>query len=141
MTITRRRASALGAAAASFLLVAACGSNATTQAVTPNVLVVPTGGVSLDLLEGLVVSQLEASIPDIVGEVESEQITLPAGDALRMRYVLGLDPSGGSDIEIAVHQFLVVDDASGLYLTVSGPATDAFSAEALEIAESLELVD
>jgi hypothetical protein len=105
-----------------------------------NVLVIPTGGVSLDLIEPTVVSQLETTLPDIDGEIETERVTLPAGEALRISYVLGLSPNG-SDVDVAIHQFLVVGDTNGVYLTVSGPPGDELADDALGIAQTLELVD
>jgi hypothetical protein len=106
-----------------------------------NILVTPTGGTSLDLLEQVIVGQLEATLPDIAGEIETERLTLPSGDSLRMSYALDVDPTGGSAMQVAIHQFLIIDGAQGIFLTVSGPASDEFAAEALGIAEGFELLD
>ena len=106
-----------------------------------NVLVLPTGGVSLDLIEPTVVSQLEATLTDINGDVETERVTLPAGEALKISYELGLSPAGGSDVNVAIHQYLVVGDTNGVYLTVSGVPGEDLESTALEIAQTLELVD
>jgi hypothetical protein len=106
-----------------------------------NVIATPSGGVSIDLLEQIVVGQLEATFPDLEGDIESERVTLPAGDALHISYSVDTDAPDGTKLDLTIHQFLVEGDGTAYYVTVTGPSTDEFAAQALEIAESLELVN
>jgi hypothetical protein len=130
------------AAASGIKLFAIDQNGITPEFVTnANVLVIPTGGVSLDLIESTVVSQLETTLPNINGEIETERVTLPSGEALHISYVLGLQPEGGSDVDVAIHQFLMVGDTSGVYLTVSGLPGDETADKALELAQTFEFVD
>ena len=106
-----------------------------------NILSIPTGGLSLNLLEQTVVAQLEGTLQNVEGEIESERVALPAGESLRITYVLGMDAAGVPGVNAAVHQFLILGETTGYFVTVSGPNTEEFAAEALAIASTFELLE
>ncbi len=105
-----------------------------------NILSIPSAGLSLNLLEHTIVAQLRNALPTLQGEIASERITLPAGDSLQMTYDLDMgDVAPGRSV--GVHQFLIVGETAGYFVTVSGPSTPEFADEALEIASTCGFVE
>ena len=95
-----------------------------------NILVVPSFGVSMDLLEQATKAQL-ASVAQ--GEIASERITVPAGEALHLTYAVA---AAGVPTAPTVDQYVVMTDKSQLIVSV----TNAGPGEASAIAQSLELL-
>jgi hypothetical protein len=96
-----------------------------------NILVVPSMGLSLDLLEQASVLQLK-NVAD--GEVATERVALPVGEALHLKYAVA---SQGLPSAPTIDQYVVVTDTSQFIVSV----TNAASGEAAAIANSLELLD
>lgn len=94
------------------------------------VLALPGMGLSLDLLDQINQSQLENMAE---GDIVSERITLPAGDAIHYRYRLGVEGTGGATLD----QYFVLVGANQLVVT----ATNATETDARAIADSIEVVD
>lgn len=94
------------------------------------VLALPGMGLSLDLLDQINKSQLESLAE---GDIVSERVTLPAGDAIHYRYSLGVEGTGGATLD----QYFVLAGANQLVVT----ATNASEADAAAIANSIEVVD
>lgn len=96
-----------------------------------NVIALPGTGMSLDLLEQLNTSQIKALAG---GDVTSERVTLPAGDAVHFRYELAAQgvPSGTS-----IDQYLLLVGDNQLVVT----ATNASAEDAAAIANSIEVLD
>jgi hypothetical protein len=95
-----------------------------------NVLAVPNFGVSMDLLEQASLAQLKAVAQ---GDIDSERITLPAGEALHLRYAVAAQ---GVPTAPTVDQYIVVAGDSQLIVSV----TNSASGEAEAIAQSIELL-
>jgi hypothetical protein len=102
---------------------AASGSNL-------SILALPGGGLSLDLLEQINSVQLEQLAQ---GEIESERVTLPAGEAIHYTYQV----SGVGGTSPTIEQYLVLAGDNQLVVSVTGGS--AGDAEA--IANSIELLD
>jgi hypothetical protein len=101
-----------------------------------NILSAPSMGLSLEFLEELNVSQIE-QLDTVVGEVTSERITLPSGEALHLSYAL----SGGDTAdEIVLEQYLFLAGNSQHILTVTGEDDPDVAAEAAAMAESFEIL-
>jgi hypothetical protein len=115
---------------ASGLVLFAFGPNP-LKGTNVNVLVVPSFGVSMDLLEQASVAQLN-SVAD--GEISSGRVTLPAGEALHLQYAV---KSGNLPTSPVVEQYVLVTDSSQYILSV----TNAAKGEAAAIAQSIELLD
>ena len=94
------------------------------------VLALPGMGLSLDLLDQINRSQLESLAE---GDIVSERVKLPAGDAIHYRYSLGVEGTGGATLD----QYFVLAGANQLVVT----ATNASEADAAAIANSIEVVD
>lgn len=94
------------------------------------VLALPGMGMSLDLLDQINSSQLENLAQ---GDVVSERITLPAGDAIHYRYALGVEGAGGATLD----QYFILAGSNQLVVT----ATNASEADAKAIANSVEVVN
>ena len=94
------------------------------------VLALPGMGLSLDLLDQINSSQLENLAE---GDVVSERITLPAGDAIHYRYALGVEGAGGATLD----QYFILAGSNQLVVT----ATNADEADAKAIANSVEVVN
>jgi len=102
-----------------------------TKGTNLNVITLPGAGLSLDLLEQVNKSQIEA----IAGpNVTVERITLPAGDAIHYRYEL---TPQGSTTGTSIDQYLMLVGDNQLVVT----ATNATAAEATAIANSIEAVN
>jgi hypothetical protein len=97
-----------------------------------NILVVPSFGVSMDLLEQATLAQLKSVAQ---GDIASERISLPrAGEALHLRYALAAEGLPSAPI---VDQYVVMTSTSQLIVSV----TNAEPADASAIAQSIELLD
>jgi hypothetical protein len=96
-----------------------------------NILVAPSFGVSLDLLEQASVAQVKA-IAD--GSVASDRVGLPAGQALHLKYELA---SANTPTSAAVEQYILLTDKQQYVVSV----TNAKAGEAETIARSIELLD
>ena len=95
-----------------------------------NVLAIPSMGVSLDLLEQLNLSQVEQLAE---GDVVTERVELPAGEALHFRYTI----SAGAAGSVTLDQYLVLVGDNQLFVTVTGgePGEAASMAESIEVLE------
>ncbi len=96
-----------------------------------NILAVPSLGMSLDLLEQATLAQLKSVAQ---GEVASERVTLPAGQALHLKYAIAAE---GVPNAPTVDQYVVITDKSQIIISV----TNAEPADASVIAQSIELLD
>lgn len=94
------------------------------------VLALPSMGLSLDLLDQINTSQLENLAQ---GDIESERITLPAGDAIHYHYALGAAGTGTATLD----QYFILAGSNQLVVT----ATNASEADARALADSVEVVD
>jgi hypothetical protein len=94
------------------------------------VLALPGMGLSLDLLDQINKSQLENLAE---GDIVSERVTLPAGDAIHYRYALGVEGTPGATLD----QYFILAGANQLVVT----ATNATAADATAIANSVEVLD
>jgi len=94
------------------------------------VLALPGMGLSLDLLDQINQSQLENLAE---GDIVSERVTLPAGDAIHYRYAVGVEGAAGATLD----QYFVLVGSNQLVVT----ATNATEADATAIANSIEVVD
>jgi hypothetical protein len=94
------------------------------------VLALPGMGLSLDLLDQINQSQLESLAE---GDIVSERVKLPAGDAIHYRYSIGVEGTGGATLD----QYFVLAGTNQLVVT----ATNASEADAAAIANSIEVVD
>jgi hypothetical protein len=110
------------------LSVFAFGPDPTAPA-TLMMLSIPGAGMSLDLLEQINTAQLEALA---ASGVESERITLPAGDAIHYQYTV----TGQTGSSPTVDQYLILAGANQLIVSVTGAA-----GEAEAIANSIEVLD
>ncbi len=94
------------------------------------VLALPTMGLSLDLLDQINTAQLEQLAE---GEIESERIKLPAGDAIHYHYALGAGVTEGATLD----QYFILAGTNQLVVT----ATNASPEDAAAIANSVENLD
>ncbi len=97
---------------------------------TLTVLTLPGAGLSLDLLEQVTKAGLESRAD---GEITSERVTLPAGEAIHLRYELA--STGGT--LAPVDQYLLVAGDNQMVVTV----TAASEADTDAIVDSIELLD
>ena len=94
------------------------------------VLALPGMGLSLDLLDQINTAQLEQLAE---GDIVSERITLPAGDAIHYRYALGTQGASGATLD----QYFILAGTNQLVVT----ATNASAEDATAIANSVEVLD
>jgi len=95
-----------------------------------NILVAPSFGVGMDLLEQATVAQVKAIAS---GSVASDRIGLPAGQALHLKYDLA---SADTPTAAAVEQYILLTDQQQYVVSV----TNAKAGEAETIARSIELL-
>ena len=95
------------------------------------ILAIPGLGLSLDLLEQLTSAQLWAIAE---GEVKSERVTLPAGEAIHFQYEITADALGGA---AGLDQYLLFAGDNQLVVTI----TAATPAEGAAIANSIEILE
>ncbi len=95
------------------------------------ILAIPALGLSLDLLEQVNSSQIGAIAE---GEVKSERVTLPAGEAIHFQYEITADGLGGA---AALDQYLLIAGEDQLVVTI----TAATPAEGAAIANSIEVLE
>ncbi len=112
---------------ASGLVIFAFGPDITTGT-NLNVLSLPSMGMNLDLLEQANLAQLKTLAE---GEVSTERVTLPAGEALHLRYSI---KSANQPAPPTIDQYLVLMGDRQLMVSV----TNASAADAAAIAGSLE---
>ena len=114
----------------------------------------PDGWVRIDLtqqdVEAVVQAGLEAMSPEAADLLVSQISAMTAAgmkffaidrDGATLEYVLGMDAAGVPGVNAAVHQFLILGETTGYFVTVSGPNTEEFAAEALAIASTFELLE
>jgi hypothetical protein len=101
-----------------------------TSGTNLNVLSTPSMGFTLDFLEQANMAQLEA-LAD--GDIQSERVTLPAGDAVHLRYKVA---AGSGVPSPTIHQYLLINGAKALMVSV----TNASDADAAALAQSIELL-
>lgn len=109
------------------LVVFAFGPDAQTNL---NIMSLPSGGLSLDLLEQVNKAQV-TQLAD--GEVIADRIELPAGEAIHFRYAV----QGQGDQRPSIEQFLMLVGDQQLVVSV----TSGSEADARTIAESIETLD
>jgi hypothetical protein len=95
-----------------------------------NILAAPNLGVGLDLLEQANLAQLKAIAQ---GEIASERVALPAGEALHLRYALS---AAGVPTAPTIDQYIVIAGDEQLIISV----TNSSAGEAGAIAQSLVLL-
>jgi hypothetical protein len=96
-----------------------------------SVLAIPSMGLSLDLLEQLNASQVTAIA---AGEVQTERVDLPAGEAIHFEYGVAV-PSLGT--ESTIDQYLLIAGDNQLVVTISAASPEEGDA----IANSIEVLD
>ena len=94
------------------------------------VLALPSMGLSLDLLDQINTAQLEQLA---AGDIETERIKLPAGDAIHYHYALGSEAAAGATLD----QYFIIAGPNQLVVT----ATNASPEDAAAIANSVETLD
>ena len=94
------------------------------------VLALPSMGLSLDLLDQINTAQLEQLA---AGDIETERITLPAGEAIHYHYTLGSEAAAGATLD----QYFIISGPNQLVVT----ATNASPEDAEAIANSVETLD
>lgn len=109
------------------LVVFAFGPDAQTNL---NIMSLPSGGLSLDLLEQVNKAQV-TQLSD--GEVVADRIELPAGEAIHFRYAV----QGQGDQRPSIEQFLLLVGDQQLVVSVTSGTTE----DARTIAESIETLD
>lgn len=97
-----------------------------------------TYGGSVSALEDAAVSQIEAGLPTATG-LESGVTTLPAGEAVRLRYRYPLRTPAGDSFDVVVTQYMVLREGAMYILTFSatGEVAAEYDATFQGIAESL----
>jgi hypothetical protein len=95
-----------------------------------NILTVPNPGLTLDFLEAANVAQIKAMAQ---GEVVSERVTLPAGEALHLTYQIGAADATASP---TIDQYLLLTPTSQVMVSVTNASTEA----AQQIVESIEVL-
>ena len=101
-----------------------------TSGTNLNILSAPNMGLSLDFLEQANLAQLNTLAE---GNVTSERVTLPAGEALRLRYSL----AGASGMPSpSIEQYMLINGDRQLVVSV----TNATEADAAAIVRSIELL-
>src|SRR6188508_2269876 len=95
-----------------------------------NVLSTPNMGLSLDFLEQGNLAQVKALAN---GEVLSERVQLPAGEALHLRYALSTATGAPSP---TIEQYMLINGANQLVVSM----TNTPEAESSAIAQSIELL-
>ncbi|HET9521118.1 MAG TPA: hypothetical protein VFO73_08745 [Candidatus Limnocylindrales bacterium] len=99
-----------------------------------NVVSTPSLGLSFELMEGFGSAQLAAMLGLDV-EIETERITLPAGEALLLTYVLPI--VGPPAMELAARQYLLIGATKQYIVSCTTPGkASALTAECDAIAES-----
>lgn len=96
-----------------------------------NVLSLPSMGMSLDLLEQANLAQLESLAE---GDITTERVTLPAGEALHLRYAIA---SASQPTPPTIDQYLVLMGTRQLMVSV----TNGNPEDAAAIAGSLEVLN
>jgi hypothetical protein len=102
-----------------------------TSGTNLNVIALPGGGMSLDLLEQLNTAQIEALAG---GNVDVERVMLKGGEAIHYRYEM---TAAGMPAGTSIDQYLMLAGQNQLIVT----ATNATEAEAKAIADSVEILD
>jgi hypothetical protein len=95
-----------------------------------NILAVPNLGVGLDLLEQANLAQLKSVAQ---GDIATERVALPAGEALHLRYAIA---AAGAPTTPTIDQYIVIAGDKQLIISV----TNSSAGEAAAIAQSLELL-
>jgi hypothetical protein len=89
-----------------------------------NVLVLPSHGMSLDMLEKVNVAQMQPAALD--GKISEGQKTFPAGDAVFLTYMINAgDPLGA----VVLHQYIFLNGYWTYTLTITGLPTDKHLAD------------
>ena len=129
--------SALAAAGLTFFAIGP--SSDPNFATNLNVIALPSGGMTLDALEQLNVAQLKA-MSSLAGDVVQERVTLPAGEALHLRYAIKTPGVDGVEIQPTVDQYLIVGGSKQFIVTFSGLDDGTLAAAAKATAESFEIL-
>ena len=95
-----------------------------------NILAVPNLGVGLDLLEQANLAQLKSVAQ---GDIATERVALPAGEALHLRYAIA---AASAPTAPTIDQYIVIAGDKQLIISV----TNSSAGEAAAIAQSLELL-
>lgn len=127
--LAQQYAAQISALAASGIALFALGPDP-SSGTQLNVLAVPGAGMSLDLLEQINTAALQTLSE---GDIKSERVTLPAGDAIHFHYAIAVQ---GADSP-AVDQYFLLAGANQLIITV----TNSSEADAQAIASSVEVLN
>ena len=104
-----------------------------------NVLVLPSGGMDIDSLEGLNIGQLQSIVGKDVTIAHTRE-TLPAGEAIRIAYTIPASATTNGQA-VALIQHLVLSSDKQLILTCTAPgAIDKIADECDAIAKSVEFL-
>jgi hypothetical protein len=95
-----------------------------------NILVVPSLGLSMDLLEQANLAQVKALAN---GTVTSDRVTLPAGEALHFKYAINV---GNLPTAASIEQYMILTDQQQYIVSV----TNGQAGDAEAIAKSIELL-
>jgi hypothetical protein len=127
--LAQQYAAQISALAATGIAVFALGPDpsAGTQL---NVLAVPGAGMSLDLLEQINTTALQTMSE---GDVQTERVTLPAGEAIHFRYAVAVEGVASPTVD----QYFLLAGTNQLIVTV----TNSSAADAQAIANSIEVLD
>lgn len=89
---------------------------------TANVLIQPSFGLSLSFV-GSNVAQIIGGLPAVSGDVSREEVTLPAGPAMRLTFRVATDGAAGPSA--AVVSYLLVRGSSAYLYTLVAPESEA----------------
>lgn len=109
-------------------------SDATPGSRNVTVLTQPAANIPLSLVESAVKGQI-ASIGG--SDIETETVTLPAGEALRLTYTLTVQNAAGDEIKTSQALYWIQTDKRTIVVTGTGPDA-AKDAELQAIVESIE---
>jgi hypothetical protein len=127
--LAQQYAAQISAMAASGIAVFALGPDP-TAGTQLNVLAVPGAGLSLDLLEQINTAALQTLSE---GDVQTERVTLAAGDAIHYRYAVAVEGVTSPTVD----QYFLLAGSNQLIVTV----TNSSDADAQAIANSIEVLD
>jgi hypothetical protein len=105
-------------------------------AMNANVVVIPDGGKSLDDLEKENVDQLHQMVS---GKIDSSKMSLPAGDAVVVKYNRSI-PTGNGSVDVDFVSYLLDKDGNQYILTFSTPPDEmSLKPQTVEMAKTFEI--
>ncbi len=97
----------------------------------------PAANIPMSLVESALKGQISAI--GGVGKIDSQTVTLPAGEALRLTYTLTVPTAAGKDIQTSQAMYWIQGDKRTIIITGTGPNA-AKDAELQAIVESIEAI-